>query len=131
MYATTDGGKRVLLNTSTYTWEYVGGKKPESDCMKNHTGNLTVRNNTKSLIYFYYQGKLGVKYKPVNANTSVTINDLTAIDFNNSTLQIEYHYVAANELQEAKFERIDDITGFEKGTFKLNECDTKTLEIGN
>lgn len=125
--ATTSAGKKVILNMNG-TWKYADGESlQEKPCQKNHTGNLTVKNNTDTVIYFYYtpsgtysSEKEFVKIRP---KSSKTINDLESSDQN-----IDYNWTATYELQLTNIPW-NRISGIGKGMFVIIACEVAELEV--
>ncbi|GEM_PF-1866700 len=127
IFATTSSGKKVILNMDG-TWKYADDSDSEKPCLRNHTGNLTVTNNTDIDIYFYYS-TTGLFNVLVKAGTSKTISNIKCCPVNRDE-QMQYYWVASLELVDNPI-GIHRVEGIERGTFSITECKTEELEIGN
>lgn len=131
IFATTSAGKQVILYQDG-TWKYQGSAtagETEKPCLKNGTGNLTIKNNSESDIYFYYDGLyLGKSYVKVKAGTSKSVTNIRCNGFNGQS--IVYKWNAALELDGYNMP-VSDMKGIGKGSFTLTPCETEEIEVDN
>jgi hypothetical protein len=133
--ATTSSGKSVILNMDG-TWKYADNTSiQQKPCAENHTGNLTIKNNTEHDIYFYYSNSgeysTSNQFVKIKSKSSKAINNLP-ISYESYGSPIKYDYVwkATNEIQR-NGETIHRMEGIENGRFTLLECDVIEIEVGN
>lgn len=133
--ATTSSGKKVVLSMDG-TWKYADNTViQQKPCAENHTGNLTVKNNTDNDIYFYYSNSgeysTSTQFVKIKSKSSKAINNLP-LSYESYGTAIKYQYVwkASNEIQSSG-EAIHRMEGIENGSFTLIECDATEIEVGN
>lgn len=127
--ATTNNGKKVILNIKDKSWKYVNQNETDEICQQTKSGSLNVINNTNQDIYFFYG--TATYYKPKNikvkANSSFKINDIKAKDkqnFYNYKWKVSYELPASNI-------NLGDIVGFQNGNFYIEVCSEKDIEIND
>lgn len=138
--ATTTAGKKVILNLDNKTWDWANPQDNEKPCYTYHRGNIYLHNNTTKDIYFYYSnmtlyvgGK--VQFVKVKAGEHRLIEDLVTREFYRQQYTIyDYKWVASYELYEdlslfSKHDNLEKITGFDNGTFTIEDCETKDIKI--
>ena len=142
--AVTAGGKKVMLNIDNMTWRYSNPQDGQKPCYTNYTADVLIKNKTNHDIYFHYVY--------TNQSTNKSINgDVIKIQAN-SERQIERLYTKYglvngkslfinNYSWRASYEQfniynstwydysLNEVKGFDSGTFILNECETKIIEI--
>jgi hypothetical protein len=133
--ATTSSGKKVILNMDG-TWKYADNTAiQQKPCAENHTGNLTVKNNTDNDIYFYYSNSgeysTSTQFVKIKSKSTKSINNLPlSYESYGSPIKYDYVWKATNETQR-NGEAIQRMEGIENGKFTLVECDETEIEIGN
>lgn len=127
--ATTNNGKKVILNVQDKTWKYVNQNETDEVCQQTKSGSLKILNNTNQDIYFFYGTSTYLRAKNVivKANSSYIISDIKAKDkqdYYNYKWKVAYELPASNIA-------FSDIVGFQNGNFYIDVCSTKELEINN
>lgn len=128
--AVTSDGKKIILNTDG-TWKYVDGTpNTKKACEESNTGNLSIKNNTDTSIYFYYttggRSSRQNKFIKVKAKSTKSVNDLES----GYGSRFRYEWKAAKELYPAEIE-FGDIQGIENGEFIVNVCALTEVEVDN
>lgn len=127
--ATTNNGKKVLLNIDDKTWRYVNQNESDKPCQLSKTGNLSVINNTNHDIYFCYGmwDYFETKTIKVKSNSTYTIKDIIA---KNTQDLYNYKWKVTYELPDGKV-TLGSIASFQNGNFFIDICSTKEIEIND
>ena len=127
--ATTNNGKKVILNIDDFTWRYANSNETDKPCQMNKTGGIKIANKTNQDIYFCYCTYISdindLKTIVVKANTTKIVNDLKA---GNSFAAYIYNWKVTYEMPNRKTS-LSGISGFQNGNFNVDICGSKIIEI--
>lgn len=128
--ATTNNGKKVILNQDDFTWRYVNSNETDKPCQTNKTGGIKIVNKTSHDLYFcyctaYVSSVSDLNTIVVKANTTKIINDLQV---GNSFAAYIYNWKVTYEIPDGKTS-FSGISGFQKGNFNVVACSSKIIEI--
>lgn len=126
--AKTANGRNVVLNKDG-SWKYSEKEliqDEQSGCEKAHTGNLTVINNNKFDLYFYYGAYVhtpqGLYMVKVKSGSRKLIKD---IEMSSNGGMFQWKAV----LEKSDATPMSSMEGISNGTFLLEQCGNKELEI--
>jgi len=127
--ATTNNGKKVILNLDDFTWRYVNTNETEKPCQTNKTGGIKIINKTSHDLYFCYCTYISdindLKIIIVKANRTKIVNDLTV---GNSFSAYIYNWKVTYEIPNGKTPFFG-ISAFQNGSFNVDVCSSKIIEI--
>lgn len=112
------------------TWRWANPEDAEKPCITNNTASITIHNLTGKEIYFYYGRGVfynEIEYVKVIPGGHRTIDIITRTKFE----LWKYKWIVSYELY-TKFDRftyIDNLYGFDSGTFILTNCEEKDIKI--
>jgi hypothetical protein len=132
IFAKTSNGRNVILNMDG-TWKYADNESEEdnkSGCATSHTGNITVVNNNKNDIYFYYSPYdnilSGLKMVKVKSGTTKLIKDVALSGGRAGGGMFEWKAVLEMTNGSTPIKRMQ---GIANGTFVVVQCENKEVEI--
>jgi|JI6StandDraft_1071083.scaffolds.fasta_scaffold63161_2 hypothetical protein len=127
--ATTNNGKKVILNQDDFTWRYVNSNETDKPCQTNKTGGIKIVNKTSHDLYFCYCTYISdvndLKTIVIKANTTKIVNDLKV---GNSFAAYIYNWKVTYEMPNVKTS-FSGISGFQNGNFNVDVCSSKIIEI--
>ena len=127
--ATTNNGKKVILNLDDFTWRYVNSNETDKPCQTNKTGGIKIVNKTNHDLYFCYCTYISdvndLKVIVIKANTIKIVNDLKV---GNSFAAYIYNWKVTYEMPNGKTS-FSGISGFQNGNFNIDVCSSKIIEI--
>jgi hypothetical protein len=141
--ATTAGGKKVMLNLDNYSWRYVNQQDGQKPCYTNYTADVLIKNKTNHDVYFHYaftnkstNKNFGGGVIKIPANSEKPIERLFTKFWTNTrdsyinTYEWKVSYEQFNIYNSTWSEySLNEVKGFDNGTFILYECEVKTIEI--
>ncbi len=141
--ATTAGGKKIMINIDNYTWRFANPQDGQKPCFTNYTADVLIKNKTNHDIYFHYvytnrstNKNFGGGVVKIQADSNRTIEGLYTKQWTNSKDSYinNFEWKASYEQYEIYnatwYEySLNSVKGFDSGTFILNECENRTIEI--
>lgn len=111
--ATTNNGKKVILNQDDFTWRYVNSNETDKPCQTNKTGGIKIVNKTSHDLYFCY---------------CTYISDVNDLKVGNSFAAYIYNWKVTYDMPNVKTS-FSSIFGFQNGNFNVDVCSSKIIEI--